>query len=165
MIASIKLIATSTMIRHFKNHPQEHFHSQVHSAQQWLLLIFFVSTTTCGFVTFSVFTSTVLFTGFETVFLTVVFEDSKLTKRQRELYEIIELNLTVRGSVHFESFQDSRRYVAPHWHDAIEIISVTHGNLTVNIEQKEFHLKGGDCIILPPYSIHSTLSTSGNSAM
>lgn len=99
------------------------------------------------------------------IFLTVVFEDSKLTKRQRELYEIIELNLTVRGSVHFESFQDSRRYVAPHWHDAIEIISVTHGNLTVNIEQKEFHLKGGDCIILPPYSIHSTLSTSGNSAL
>ena len=88
-----------------------------------------------------------------------------MTKRQKELYEIIELNLTVRGSVHFESFQDSRRYVAPHWHDAIEIISVTHGNLMVNIDQKEFHLEGGDCIILPPYSIHSTLSTSGNSAL
>jgi AraC-like DNA-binding protein/mannose-6-phosphate isomerase-like protein (cupin superfamily) len=88
-----------------------------------------------------------------------------MTKRQKELYEIIELNLTVRGSVHFESFQDNRRYVAPHWHDAIEIISVTHGNLMVNIDQKEFHLEGGDCIILPPYSIHSTLSTSGNSAL
>jgi AraC-like DNA-binding protein/mannose-6-phosphate isomerase-like protein (cupin superfamily) len=88
-----------------------------------------------------------------------------MTKRQRELYEIIELNLTVKGSVHFESFQDSRRYVAPHWHDAVEIISITDGNLMVCIDQKEFHLKNGDCIILPPYSVHSTLSTSGNSAL
>ena len=88
-----------------------------------------------------------------------------MTKRQNELYEIIKLNLTVRGSVHFESFHNSRRYVAPHWHDALEIISITDGSLMVTIDQKEFHLKDGDCIILPPYSIHSTLSTSGNSAL
>lgn len=88
-----------------------------------------------------------------------------MKEKNSQLYEIIEFNLTVSGRAHFEMFQDSRRYVAPHWHDAIEIISLTDGELMVSIDGKQYCLQGGDCIILPPYSVHSTLSTKGNSAL
>lgn len=87
-----------------------------------------------------------------------------MKEQKSEPYENIEFNLTVSGKVHFELFQDSRRYVAPHWHDALEIISITDGQLLVNADGTQYRLQKGDCIILPPYSVHSTLSTIGNSS-
>ena len=87
-----------------------------------------------------------------------------MKEQKSELFENIEFNLTVNGKVHFEIFQDSRRYVAPHWHDALEIISITDGQLLVNVEGNQYLLKEGDCIVLPPGSVHSTLSTTGNSS-
>ena len=88
-----------------------------------------------------------------------------MTDRKSDLYEIIEFNLTVSGRVHFEMFHDSRRYEAPHWHDALEIISLTEGELLVSMEGQQYRLQEGNCIILPAYSVHSTLSTRGNSSL
>ncbi len=88
-----------------------------------------------------------------------------MKKQGSEPYEIIEFNLAVNGRAHFESFLNDQRFVPSHWHDSLEIISLTEGELMVNIEGKQYHLHEGDCIILPPYSVHSTLSTKGNSAL
>ncbi len=88
-----------------------------------------------------------------------------MKKQGPEPYEIIEFNLNVSGRAHFERFLNDKRFVASHWHDSMEIISLTEGELMVNAEGNQYLLHEGDCIILPPYSVHSTLSTKGNSAL
>ena len=73
--------------------------------------------------------------------------------------------MNVSGKAHFEIFLNDKRFVAPHWHDSLEIISLSEGELLVSVDGRQYHLRGGDCIVLPPYSVHSALSTSGNSAL
>lgn len=82
-----------------------------------------------------------------------------------EHYESIQFNLPCQGQAHFEIFRNDRRYVEPHWHDSVEIISVLEGALSVTVDQQTYHLQAGNCIILNPYALHSTSSVSGNSGL
>lgn len=82
-----------------------------------------------------------------------------------EHYESIQFNLPCQGQAHFEIFRNDRRYVEPHWHDSVEIISVLEGALSVTVDQQTYHLQAGNCIILNPYALHSTSNVSGNSGL
>ena len=88
-----------------------------------------------------------------------------MEKRPADNYEWIECNLSAHGQAHFEFSKVAHSYVAPHWHDAVEIISLLDGELSVTVDQREYQLHAGNCIILNPFVVHSTLSLQGNTAL
>lgn len=78
-------------------------------------------------------------------------------------YENLQLNIA--GHAHYEYSEVVRSYVPMHWHDALELIYILNGELTVETEQRRWQLHAGQCICLSPYVLHSTISLSGNTAL
>lgn len=78
-------------------------------------------------------------------------------------YELIPLN--DKTNVRFYTSKDPGSYVAPHWHDAIEIICIQKGELRVIIDNISYNLKEGQCIVISSNRIHSTLCKSPNQAV
>lgn len=78
-------------------------------------------------------------------------------------YEIIS-TLESTG-VHFRTSKDPGSYVPAHLHNAIEIIFLLDGDLTVSTKNgnKEYH--AGDCILINPNVIHATKCTDANTAI
>ena len=70
-------------------------------------------------------------------------------------YEVIPLNL--RTNVRFYTSVDFGSYVPPHWHDAIEILYLQEGELKVNTESTSRNLRSGQCTLIQPNKVHSTL--------
>lgn len=54
---------------------------------------------------------------------------------------------------------------APHWHDAIEILYLQEGELKVNTESTSRNLRSGQCTLIQPNKVHSTLCTRPNKAI
>ena len=78
-------------------------------------------------------------------------------------YEMIPLNELT--NVRFYTSTDPGSYVASHWHDAVEILYLQEGSLTVTLENISFSVVAGKCILISPNQIHSTLCTSPNRAI
>ena len=78
-------------------------------------------------------------------------------------YEVIPLNL--RTNVRFYTSVDFGSYVPPHWHDAIEILYLQEGELKVNTESTSRNLRSGQCTLIQPNKVHSTLCTRPNKAI
>lgn len=78
-------------------------------------------------------------------------------------YELIPLN--DKTNVRFYTSIDSGSYVAPHWHDAVEIIYMQKGELKIDIENNAYELKDNQCLIISSNRIHSTLCTKPNRAI
>ena len=88
-----------------------------------------------------------------------------MEKRTPDYYETIEFNLSSHGQAHFEVSKVSHSYVPLHWHESVEIISVLDGELSVTADQHQYQLRAGNCIILNPFVLHSTVSVNGNTAL
>lgn len=78
-------------------------------------------------------------------------------------YEVIPLD--TRTNVRFYTSYDPGSYVPPHWHDAIEIVYLLEGHLKLNIEGTHQELQEGQCTLIQPNKIHSTLCTQPNRAI
>ena len=78
-------------------------------------------------------------------------------------YEVIPLDL--RTNVRFYTSVDFGSYVPPHWHDAIEILYLQEGELKVNTESTSRNLHSGQCTLIQPNKVHSTLCTRPNKAI
>ncbi len=78
-------------------------------------------------------------------------------------YEVIPLD--TRTNVRFYTSYDPGSYVPPHWHDAIEIVYLLEGRLTLSIEGTSQELHHGQCTLIQPNKIHSTLCTQPNKAI
>lgn len=78
-------------------------------------------------------------------------------------YEMITLNELT--NVRFYTSMDTGSYVASHWHDAIEILYIQEGSLTVTLENISFPVTASQCFLISPNQIHSTLCTSPNRAI
>lgn len=78
-------------------------------------------------------------------------------------YEIIPLNS--RTNVRFYTSVDQGSYVAPHWHDAIEIVCLQEGDLTITVEQTVHKMQPGQCLMISPNRVHATVCTSPNRAI
>lgn len=78
-------------------------------------------------------------------------------------YEVIS-TLESTG-VHFRTSIDPGSYVPAHLHQAVEIIYLLEGNLTVTMEStvREYH--AGECILVNSDIIHSTKCTAPNKAI
>ncbi len=50
-----------------------------------------------------------------------------------------------------------------HMHSCFEVVAVTSGEMTVQIDGKNYYLKTGDIIFIFPYQIHSILTTTSSS--
>lgn len=78
-------------------------------------------------------------------------------------YELIPLNdLT---NVRFYTSVDTGSYIASHWHDAVEIIYLLKGELMITVENSSFRISAGQCVMITPNQIHSTLCTRPNRAI
>ncbi len=78
-------------------------------------------------------------------------------------YEIISTN--TRTNVRFYTSLDPGSYVAPHWHDAVEIVLLEEGELFYSVEDQEQKVIPGSCILTNPNVIHSTYCTHPNKAI
>lgn len=58
----------------------------------------------------------------------------------------------------FYSNDQKPTYIAPHFHDDIEIIYLLTGSLTVNLSQRQFTIYPGDVILFNSNAVHSTIS-------
>ena len=81
----------------------------------------------------------------------------------KTVYENINLNLA--DHAHYEYSVVSGSFVPMHWHDAVEIIYVLKGQLTIKMELISYDLTAGDCIIINPDQVHSTISIGGNTSL
>lgn len=70
-----------------------------------------------------------------------------------------------KTNIRFYTSEDSGSYVAPHWHDAVEMICIQEGELQVTAEQETVEVRGGQCIVINADQIHSTLCTGHNRAI
>ena len=78
-------------------------------------------------------------------------------------YELIPLNdLT---NVRFYTSVDTGSYIASHWHDAVEIIYLLEGELMITVENSSFRISAGQCVMITPNQIHSTLCAQPNRAI
>ena len=75
------------------------------------------------------------------------------------------IRLNIAGHAHYEYAEVARSYVPMHWHDALELIYILSGELTVETEQHHWQLHAGQCICISPYVLHATISLSGNNAL
>lgn len=75
------------------------------------------------------------------------------------------IRLNIAGHAHYEYSEVARSYVPMHWHDALELIYILSGELTVETEQRRWQLHAGQCICISPYVLHATISLSGNTAL
>ena len=78
-------------------------------------------------------------------------------------YELIPLN--DKTNVRFYTSKDPGSYVAPHWHDAIEIICMQEGALRVTVENAVYDPGTNQCIMISPNVIHSSLCSAPNQAI
>lgn len=67
--------------------------------------------------------------------------------------------------IYIKLFDDNQNYVASHWHNSIEIIYLTSGNLNIEIEQNKYDLKEDDCILINSGVIHSTHCINKNTSI
>ncbi|MGN0378593.1 MAG: helix-turn-helix domain-containing protein [Butyrivibrio sp.] len=75
-------------------------------------------------------------------------------------YELIPLD--DKTNVRFFTSEEHGSFSAPHWHDAIEIILLQKGTLSVSIDTSTCILHENECILIPPDRIHSALCTGFN---
>ena len=70
-----------------------------------------------------------------------------------------------KTNVRFYTSVDPGSYVAPHWHDALEMIYMQEGELKVIVENKVRELRENQCMLIGSNQIHATLCTKPNRAV
>ena len=65
----------------------------------------------------------------------------------------------------FYTSVDTGSYIASHWHDTVEIIYLLEGELMITVENSSFRISAGQCVMITPNQIHSTLCTRPNRAI
>ncbi|MDD2973097.1 MAG: AraC family transcriptional regulator [Lachnospiraceae bacterium] len=84
-------------------------------------------------------------------------------KNQSIPHEIIHPKKNL--DVYFELFDDESSFVSTHWHNSMEIIYITSGNLNVKIGDEIIALHDDDIILINSRVVHSTHSPHGNTAI
>lgn len=79
-------------------------------------------------------------------------------------HEFIDKNEML--DLHLDFFIDpGQTVINKHFHDWIEIIYLTHGDLEIQVNNKTTQLKVNDFVVINPMSIHSTRCMGGNTAI
>lgn len=78
-------------------------------------------------------------------------------------YEVIQLE--ARRQVRFYTSIDPGSFVAPHWHDSVEIIYLQEGSLLVTLDNGEVNMHAGSCIVINANFVHSTTCSELNRAI
>ena len=76
-------------------------------------------------------------------------------------YELVDWAVDMR----FRYFYGRLLICENHWHDAWEVIRCESGRMLVILEDREFMLGEGDCILLPPKYVHALYSKSSDSSI
>lgn len=81
------------------------------------------------------------------------------------------------SSYKFESFKNRRfpvyastqkgpgTLVAPHFHNAAELVCITDGQVLVHLNTRQFHCQQGDFLYIPPFCTHSITSSCADARL
>ena len=62
-------------------------------------------------------------------------------------------------SLHKTDIQDNRHLILyQHWHDEIEFLYLDKGEMELIVEDKRFHMKAGEALLIPPNMLHMGLN-------
>lgn len=86
-----------------------------------------------------------------------------MDKKDAILYEHIRFSQGM--DLYFAHTIDPHGYISPHWHDAVEIIFLLEGELTVLCQEQKICLEKNDLILLNSGVFHATHCTNGNEAL
>lgn len=79
-------------------------------------------------------------------------------------HEFIDKNEML--DLHLDFFIDpGQTVINKHFHDWIEIIYLTHGDLEIQVNNKTTQVKVNDFVVINPMSIHSTRCMNGNTSI
>lgn len=53
------------------------------------------------------------------------------------------------------------RSYGPHWHDEMEIITITSGRGLITVQPERYHVQAGDLLLIPPQTVHSIEQDDG----
>lgn len=67
--------------------------------------------------------------------------------------------------IYFSHMYDTRSYVSTHWHDAVEIIFLLDGELTVYQQDEKTHMEKNDVILINSGEFHATRCQSSNESL
>ena len=87
--------------------------------------------------------------------------EKKILMENGTRHEIVSSNQDV--DVRFYMSVDEGSYVAPHWHNSLEIIYMLEGSMKVKCENKEIEVQAGDISLINSREIHSFWSTPNKS--
>lgn len=87
--------------------------------------------------------------------------EKKILMENGTRHEIVSSNQDV--NVRFYMSVDEGSYVAPHWHNSLEIIYMLKGSMKVKCENKEIEVQAGDISLINSREIHSFWSTPNKS--
>ena len=87
--------------------------------------------------------------------------EKKILMENGTRHEIVSSNQDV--DVRFYMSVDEGSYVAPHWHNSLEIIYMLEGSMKVKCENKEIEVRAGDISLINSREIHSFWSTPNKS--
>lgn len=87
--------------------------------------------------------------------------EKKIIMENGTRHEIVSSNYDV--DVRFYLSVDEGSYVAPHWHNSLEIIYMLEGSMKVKCENKEMDVQAGDISLINSREIHSFWSTPNKS--
>ena len=79
------------------------------------------------------------------------------------LYEHIPISAGME--IYFCHMFDDHRYVSTHWHDAVEIIFLLDGELTVYQQEQKTYMEKNDIILINSGEFHATRCREGNESL
>lgn len=79
------------------------------------------------------------------------------------LYEHIPISAGME--IYFSHMYDTHSYVSTHWHDAVEIIFLLDGELTVYQQEQKMHMEKNDIILINSGEFHATRCREGNESL
>ena len=86
-----------------------------------------------------------------------------MEKESSVLYEHIPISTGME--IYFCHMFDDHRYVSTHWHDAVEIIFLLDGELTVYQQEQKTYLEKDDIILINSGEFHATRCREGNESL
>lgn len=79
------------------------------------------------------------------------------------LYDHIPISAGME--IYFCHMFDDHRYVSTHWHDAVEIIFLLDGELTVYQQEQKTYMEKNDIILINSGEFHATRCREGNESL
>jgi AraC family transcriptional activator of pobA len=78
----------------------------------------------------------------------------------KPFYQVEKLGDELLPAKFFITLLSEGEYIAPHWHDFLEILYFCEGNAKIQINASYFDIKSGEAVVLNSLDVHSISGTA-----